>query len=145
MVDSGNALLNDGALIQIRRDKVSSGTNDLDAALVSLMVGFGAFEGRQEAVVDVDDAAGHGFAQLGGQNLHVAGEDDELDLVLGNEIEDLGFLLGLGVLGDGEVMEGDVVRFGERLEFGVVGYNEGDLKSWPLVHCNAFLTQWLLM
>ena len=128
MVDSGNALLNNGTLIQVRRDKVSSGTDDLDTALVGLVVGFGALEGRQEAVVDVDDAAGHGFSQLGGQDLHVTGEDNELDLVLGNEVEDLGLLLGLGVLGDGEVVEGDVVRLGERLEFGVVGYDEGNLE-----------------
>ena len=58
--------------------------------------------------------------------MHVAGEDDEVDVVLGDEVEDLGFLLGFGFGGDGEVVEGDVVGGGEGGEVGMVGDDEGD-------------------
>lgn len=65
MVDAGDALLDDGAFIEVRRDKVCSGTDNLDAALVGLVVGLGTLERRQERVVDVDDAAAHGGAEHG--------------------------------------------------------------------------------
>lgn len=85
--------------------------------------------------MNVDDAAGHGLAERRGQDLHVAGEDDELNVVFLDELEDLGFLGGLGVLGDGKVVEFDAVGLGEGGVFGVVGDDDGDLeKSIDKVH-----------
>ena len=80
-------------------------------------------------MVDVDDLAGHDLAELGGEDLHVAGKDDELDVVLGDEVEDLRFLLLLGVLVDGQVVELDAVALGEGLELWVVGDNDWDLNA----------------
>jgi hypothetical protein len=129
MVGSRHALLNNRTLIQIRSDKVCGSSNNLDTALESLVVRLGALERRQERVVDVDYLAGHDLAQLWRQNLHVAGQDDELDLVLGDEVEDLRLLLLLGVFGDGQVVELDAVALGERLELGVVGNYDGDFDA----------------
>ena len=127
VIDSGDPLLDNRALIQVRRNKVSSGTDNLDASVVCLMVGLGALERRQERVVDVDDASGHGLAQGGREDLHVAGEHDELDAVLLGQLEDLALLLGLGLLGDGQVVELDAVGLGERLKGRVVGHDERDV------------------
>lgn len=127
VVYASNALLNDGALVQVGRDEMGRSTDNLDAAVVGLVVGLGALEGGQEAVVDVDDAAGHGLAQRGRQDLHVAGEDDELDAVLLDELEHLRLLLGLGLLGDGQVVELDAVALGEGAVLGVVGDDDGHL------------------
>lgn len=44
-----------------------------------------------------------------------------------DEVEDLRLLLRLGVLGDGQVQEGNVVALGEGGELGVVRDDEGDL------------------
>lgn len=60
-------------------------------------------------MVDVDDLPAHGFAEGGGEDLHVACEDDEVDVVFLDEFEDFAFLLGFGVLVHGEMMEGNVV------------------------------------
>lgn len=120
MVDAGDALLDDGALVEVGGDEVGGGADDLDAAVVGLVVGLGALEGRQEAVVDVDDAARHGGAERGREHLHVAREHDELDAVLLDEVEHLRLLLRLGVFCDGEVVELDAVALGEGLVVGVV-------------------------
>lgn len=127
MVDARDALLNDGTLIEVGCDKVRSGANDLNTALKCLVVGLCTLEGRQEGVVDVDDSATHSGAEHRGQDLHVAGEDDELDAVLLDELEDLRLLLRLGVLGHGQVQEGNIVALCEGCEFRVVGDDEGDL------------------
>lgn len=129
VVDPGDALLDDGTLVQVGGHKVRGRADDLDAALVGLVVGLGALERRQEGVVDVDDAAGHGGAELGGQDLHVPRQHDELDAVLGDEVQDGGLLLGLGVLCHGEVVEGDAVRLCELGVLRVVGHDQRHLDA----------------
>lgn len=129
MVDPRNALLDNWAFVEIRRDKVCRGANDLDTAVVGLVVGLGALEGGQEAVVDVDDLAAHGGAERGREDLHVAGQDDELNVVLLDQLKDLPLLLGLGVLGDGQVVELDAVALGQRRKVRVVGDDDGDLDA----------------
>jgi hypothetical protein len=57
MRDSAHVLFDDGALVQLRRHIMGCGTNDLDPALLGLLVGARACEGGQERVVDVDDAS----------------------------------------------------------------------------------------
>lgn len=127
MVDASNALLNDGALVQVGCDEVGRGTDDLDAAVVGLVVRLGALERGQEAVVDVDDLAAHSGAEHGREDLHVARQDDELDVVLLDQLEDLALLLGLGVLGDGQVVELDAVAASQGFKVGVVGDDDGDV------------------
>lgn len=63
MVHPRDLLLDNRALVQVRRDKVRRRADNLDAALVGLMVRLGALEGREEAVVDVDDPAWQGVAE----------------------------------------------------------------------------------
>lgn len=129
MIDPGNTLLDDGALVQVSGDEMRRRADDLDAALVRLVVGLCALEGRQEAVVDVDDLAAHGLAQHGREDLHVAGEDDELDVMLPDQLEDLSLLLRLGVLGHGQVVELDAVAPGQGLELRVVRHDDGHLDA----------------
>lgn len=112
MVHPHDILLDDRPLVQIGRDEMGGRADDLDPPLVGLVVGLCAFEARKEGVVDVDYAAGHCGAEGWGEDLHVAGEDDEVDVVGGAEGEDFGFLRCFGFGGDGEVVEGDVVGGG---------------------------------
>ena len=57
VVDADHVLLDDRALVEILGDVVGGGADQLNAASVGLVVGLGTLEGRQERVVDVDDAA----------------------------------------------------------------------------------------
>jgi hypothetical protein len=127
VVDPDDVLLNDGALVKIASDEVGSGTNNLHATIMGLVIGFRALEGRQEAVVDVDDAPGHNFAQLRRQNLHIACQHNQINVVLTHQLQHLSLLLGLGIGSDGEVDEGDVIGGRESREVGVVGDDQGHL------------------
>lgn len=126
MIHPDHILLDDRPLVEVRRHEMGGCADDFDAPLVRLVVGFCAFEGGEEAVVDVDYSAGHRGAERRGEDLHVAGEDDEVDVVGGAEGEDFGLLSGFRLGGDGEVVEGDVVGGGQGGEVGVVGDDEGD-------------------
>ena len=57
VVDPAGVLLDDRTLVEVGRDVVTGGADQLDAPGEGLVVGAGAGEGGQEAVVDVDDAA----------------------------------------------------------------------------------------
>lgn len=63
MVHADHVLLDDRPLIQITRHKMGGGTDNLHPAIVCLVVWLGSLEGGQEAMVDVDDLARHGFAE----------------------------------------------------------------------------------
>lgn len=127
MVDTGDALLDNGAFIEVGGDKVGGGADNLDAALERLVVRLGALEAGQEGVVNVDDAAAHGRAEARREDLHVAGENDELNVVLADQVEDLRLLLQLGVLVHGQVVEGNTVALSQGLVLWVVGDDERNL------------------
>ena len=62
MVHAGDVLFDDRTFVEVARHVVRGGADDLDPARVRLVVRFGALEARQEAVVDVDGAAGQRIA-----------------------------------------------------------------------------------
>ena len=62
-------------------------------------------------------------AQIVRQNLHVAGQHDEIALGLPNNLHQTALLLRLGLRSHGQVNVGDVVRFNELLQVGVVRHN----------------------
>ena len=106
---------------------MAGGADQLDAALVGLVVGLGADEAGQEAVVDVEDLARIGGTQLGRQDLHVAGQHHGVAVHLVEDALDLGVGAGLVVGGDRHVVEGDAVPLDETPEGVVVGDHAGDL------------------
>src|SRR5918997_6294693 len=124
----GDVLVDDGPRVEILRDVVGGRADRLHAPLVSPAVGVGPGEGGQEGVVDVDDAARIGFDKAGGEDLHVASAHHEVDAALGEQAQNPRLLLGLGLLRDGKVIEGDTVALGARLQVGVVGDDERYLR-----------------
>jgi hypothetical protein len=80
VIDADDVLLDDRALVQVFGHVVGRGADQLDATVLGLLVGTGADEGGQERVVDVDQRA-PGLAEEGrADDLHVAGEHDEVDV-----------------------------------------------------------------
>ena len=90
-------LVEDRALVEILGDVVRSGPDQLHTAIVGLTIRIGADEGGQERVVDVDDSRSIGVDQDGGQNLHVARQNDEVDVEGSQRFQHLCFLGRLGV------------------------------------------------
>ena len=70
--------------------------------------------------MNVDDAALHGAADLVGEDLHVAGQDDELNVFGGDEVEELALRLGLRILRDGDIEEGDAVELRDGRQVRVI-------------------------
>ena len=127
--DADDVLLDDGTGVELCGDVVARGADDLHAALIGLMVGLGADEGGQEGVVDVDDVVGIGGNHVVADDLHVAGQDDEGDAVVAQELH-LG-LLYLALVGPVLVDGEDVVRQAELVghvaQVLVVGDDAGNL------------------
>jgi hypothetical protein len=125
VADTYHVLLNDRPFIEVCRHVVRGRADDFDAACVGAMVGLGSGKGREEGVVDVK-----GFRELCdelvAEDLHVFGEDDEIDVVGGEEFEFVGFLLVFGVGADGDVVKVDAVLVGDRLEVGMVTDDQWD-------------------
>ena len=77
VVHAGHVLLDDRAFVEIGCDVVRRSANELDAAVVRLVVGPRALETGQEAVMDVDHPAGKLLAHAITQNLHVPRQHDQ--------------------------------------------------------------------
>ena len=127
VVHPDDFLLDDRSLVQGGGDVVRRGADQLHTAGMGLVVRLGALEGGQERVVDVDGLAGQLGAQLIGEDLHVAGQDGQLDVVLLHQGAQRILGLGLGVRGDRDVVERDAVELRQALEVTVVGHDGRDL------------------
>jgi hypothetical protein len=78
-------------------------------------------------VVDVDDRPPHRLQERRAEDLHVAGEHDEVEVVA-QHVEQLGLGRRLGVAGDRDVAERDAEARRLALQLGVVGHHERDLR-----------------
>ena len=128
MVHADHLLFDDRPLVEVGRHEVGGRADLLHAAGVGLAVGVCALEAGQERVVDVDAAPREVRAQLGGEDLHVAGEHHELHVVLGDDLADPVLEGGLVLRrGDRPVLEGDAVVLGEAGVRVVVGEDQRHL------------------
>ncbi len=81
-IDLEDVLEDDRPGIEVRGDEVGGAAGDADAVLPGAAVGVGAGKVGQERGVDVDDAPVIGRDDGRGEDAHVAGEDDEVRLVV---------------------------------------------------------------
>src|SRR6478735_107717 len=81
MTHSLHRLLDDRTLVEIGRDVVRGGADDLHAAFVSLVVRPCALEARQERMMNVDAASGERAAHVIRQDLHVTRQHQKVRLV----------------------------------------------------------------
>lgn len=77
--------------------------------------------------MDVDGPAGEPGAEIVGEDLHIACEDDEICSLLLDQLCEPCLLAVLGRRSDGQVMEWNVVAGGELVEIAVVGDDRADV------------------
>ena len=82
MSNAGYILLDDWTGIQLGGYVVACSSDNLHAALVSLMIRLGTDECWKERVVDVDDVVWIFGYHLVADNLHVASQYDKRDILL---------------------------------------------------------------
>src|SRR5271157_822848 len=117
-------LLDDGAVVEHFGNVMTGGADDLHSTLKGLMVGAGANKRRQKRVVNVDDAMGIALHKLDGKNLHVAGQNHEVGLVLVHQGLDSGLGLVLVFLRDRNECVKKFVEVSYRLMVGMIGNNQ---------------------
>ena len=110
-------------------DEVDSAAGDFGSVIEGLMLGVEAGEGGEQRGVDVEDAVGEGLDKGGGDDAHVAGEADQIDVVVVELGDHLGVVVGTLTTcrGDGEGGDAEVVGCGEAGGGFDVGEDDGDL------------------
>ena len=121
-------LQNDCAVVQVLIDKMDGATGYFYAVFEGLSLCFEAGKGGKQRGVDVEDAVGEGGDEGGREEAHVAGEDDEVDVVLAEGGEHVGVVVGAGAAFGGAELGGQAQGLGggEAGGAGDVGEDEGD-------------------
>ena len=116
---------NDRPLIEVGRHVVGRHARDPDPLVSGLPVGLRAGERGQKRGMDVDDPILIAEDDVGAQDPHVAGQHDQISVVLVEEFEQP-FLVG-GALLVADVVEIDAVVVGQRLEVVVIADDNADI------------------
>ena len=129
--DGDGALEDDGTVVEVLVDEVDGAAGDFDAVVEGLVLGVEAGEGGQQGGMDVDDAVGEGVDELRREQAHVAGEDDEIDIVTAEAGDDVGVVLGAGAaLGEEDfARQAELATDGEAAGRGGVGDDDGNLDA----------------
>ncbi|MCY1242428.1 hypothetical protein D9M72_553880 [compost metagenome] len=129
MVHAEHFLLDDWTLVQVCRDVMRGGSDELHAAVIGLVVRLGTLETGQERMVDVDGTAAEAGAQVVGQDLHVACKDHQVRVVLGHQLQQARFSFGLGSGRYRDVDELQAGGFRHGAKVLVIGHHDGDLRT----------------
>src|SRR2546428_7469873 len=79
MADPDDFLFDDRTIVQFRSHVMTGSADQLNAAPVGLVVRLGAHEGREKGVMNIDDAIGKFGNEGVAQNLHISGQDNQLN------------------------------------------------------------------
>lgn len=120
MADSGDFLVQDRTLVEILGHIVSGGSDDLHPSVMSLTIGIGTDESREERVVDIDDSGSICIDDEGRENLHVSGKNDEIHVVTRQFSENFALLFESRLRSDGKVAVGDPHVFDQIRMIGVI-------------------------
>ena len=85
--DGRYALCNNGTFVEIFRNVVTRCSNQFHATLVCGMIRARTGESRKKGMVDIDNAIGKGLGHQRAQDLHVAGENDQVDFILPKQFD----------------------------------------------------------
>ena len=127
MIDALDPLLDDGPLVEVDGNEMGRGADEFDPAGMGLAVGAGPLEAGQERVVDVDASARQLLAELGREDLHVAGQDHQLDVEIVDGAQYLLLEGRLGLLVDLLPPERHPVELRQVREIRMVGHHLHDV------------------
>ena len=128
----GNAdyvLLDDGAVIENVGHVMAGSSDQLDSASECLVIRFRAHERGQKRVMNINDAVRVLVDELVGQDLHVASQNDEIQIMLFKQCEDFLFRFAFVVFGDRNYEEGHSVELGDWPVVRMVGNDQRNVAS----------------
>jgi len=112
MGDRNDVLSDDWAVVEIFSNVVARRPNDFNASTKSRVIRASPRESGKERVVNVDDLIGESFREFSAENLHVARENDSIDVLLFKELDLFAFGFGFVVARDGNKVKGDAEAIG---------------------------------
>lgn len=127
VVHPHHILLDDRTLVQILGCVVGSGADHLHTSFIGPQVGIGPLEGGKERMVDVDHLAAVLCGEIGGKDLHIAGQYNQIYIVLGQQSPDLLLLFLLLSLFDRKVIVRNAELVCDVLEIGMVADDQGNV------------------
>lgn len=80
-------------------------------------------------MVNIDDLVRVGIDQVMTEDLHIACEDDGVDIIVLKQLDFRAFLLGLVFGSNGEVMERDLEAISNGFEDGVIADNQRNINE----------------
>src|ERR1700722_10073383 len=96
--DGNRALQDNDAVIEMFIDEVDGAAGYFDAVVEGLGLGVEAGEGWKQRGMDVEDAVGECGDELGREQAHVAGQDDEVDFGFAEVGDHVGVVVGAGTV-----------------------------------------------
>ena len=121
----------DHAMVQMLIDKVDRAAGDLDAVVEGLRLRIEAGKGGQQRGMDIQNAIGKCGDKLRREQAHIAGQADQVYVVLSQARDYVGIVLGaLAALGNKE-RRGQAEFFGglQSARFGDIRDDDGDLDA----------------
>jgi hypothetical protein len=119
MVDAGDLLLDDRALVELLGDVVRRRADELHPARMGLRIGPRSPERRQERVVNVDRPTRQGAACVAAEDLHVAREHHQLDPLGCHQLQERGIPLRSRCIATREAAVRDAIPGGQAFEVAV--------------------------
>src|SRR6202040_1396286 len=121
-----DTLFNDGSVVEDFCDVMGRGADDFYAAVEGLLMGLGADEGGQEGMMNIDDLLPKLLDKAGGKHLHIAGQDDEFDIIFPKQLDLLPLGVLLVLLCYWNYAVGDVVKVGVVFRVGMIADHQGN-------------------
>jgi hypothetical protein len=138
--DWDGPLDDDRAVVKVLVDEVDGATGDLYAVVKSLPLSVETGKGGQQGWMDINDALRELLHEPGGEQTHVSGKDDEID-VGGFERGDdfvIVLLTRLALTGDEKRVESALPGGFETGGIGPIGDDDGDLRAGKFASGNVF-------
>jgi len=132
--DGDGALEDDGSVVELVVDEMDRAAGHFDSVVEGLLLGFEAGEGGQQRGMNVEDAVAVSSDKFRREQAQVAGQADEVDLVLAQAGEEVAVVIGArAALGDKRsVRQSHLSRSGQSRGFGDVGDDDGDFRAGQL-------------
>ena len=127
MRDSHHILFDDGAGVQLVGDIVTGGSDDFHSPFEGCMVRACPDECRQEGMVDIDDTLWIRLDHAVRDDLHVACQYNEVDIIFLQQLQFRLFLFHLVFFGNGEHVKRNAEAFSHRLKVRMVADDERNI------------------
>lgn len=127
VVHPHDILVDDRPLVEILACIVGCRPDHLYSAFICLPIRIRALEGRKESMMDVDDFCVPLAGEIRTEDLHIPGQDNQVDVKALKQCHYLGLLLGLRFGSDRQIVERNSELVGDYFQVRMIADDQGDI------------------